>query len=287
MTDGQPGTAQTLPLAPFDSHSLTSGRIYTTTTALPHGNYSYYFEANDGANTVRTDEFHGPLLNTRPYLSFVDDPGYVTDGFDPDSGISGKTSFVFRVRYTDADGDAPVKARLIIYTRADLHNPNYLAMGAETSGTDPRDGIVYRVSTTLGVYTDGIRYRFDFDDGYVSADGEPSVVATGPTVTTPPPTAPMVFAAHAFAGPGLATIECSATRTDIVAEGRVLNLAGRTIATVTGAVDAPARKIRFAWPYTTRAGTHVPPGQYLFVIHAAASTGESFRQILHLNIPRR
>ncbi len=286
MNNGQPSTAQTFPLTALDNHSLTSGRVYTTTTTFPHGNYTYYFQANDGTNTVRTDELPGPLINTRPVLSWVGDPGYVTDGFDPDSGTGGKTSFVFRVRYTDADGDAPVKTRLIIYTRADLKSPAYYTMTAETSG-DPRNGVVYHVATTLGVYTDGIRYRFDFDDGYVSADGDPSVVAAGPTVGVATLAAPMVYAAHAYAGPGLATIECLATRTDLVADGQVLNLAGRPIATVAGTVDAAASKIRFVWAYTTRAGTHAPPGQYLFVIHAAASTGESFRQILHLTIPRR
>jgi hypothetical protein len=284
--DGHPDTARTFTLTPLDNHPITDGRAYTTTTTLDHGNYAYYFEATDGTTTARTDDFTGPLINTRPHLAWVGDPGYTNGGFSPASGISGQTLFSFRVRYTDADGDAPVKFRLVIYLRTDLLNPLNYAMTPETTG-DPRNGIVYRVSTTLTYSSQGLRYRFDLDDGYAPADGAPSLVAPGPTVTTAPLSAPMIYAAHVFAGPTLATVECSATRTDLSADGVVLNLAGREIAAVAGTMDLASKRLRFAWPYMSRHGVRVPPGPYLFVIRAHAATGESYQRILRLDAPRR
>jgi len=88
--------------------------VYNRTFALA-GSYSYIFRASDGidqATGAPTYQMTGPLVsqgtvnNHPPVLAWTGAPGYQTDGADPDTGVT-TTVFVFKVRYTDADNEAP------------------------------------------------------------------------------------------------------------------------------------------------------------------------------------
>lgn len=57
------------------------------------------------------------VTNKPPTLSYSQAPGYASDtespGVDPNKGTAEKTSFTFRMVYTDADNDPPVETKLI------------------------------------------------------------------------------------------------------------------------------------------------------------------------------
>ncbi len=51
-------------------------------------------------------KYFNPTTNQAPILTWVNETGYESDGVDPDSGNTSST-FTFKVKYTDADGDPP------------------------------------------------------------------------------------------------------------------------------------------------------------------------------------
>jgi len=113
-----------------------------------------------------------------PYLEWTGAPGYVSDGVDPDSGVSGVTSFVFNVKYTDLNNDPPTEIEVWI----DLDNNGYddpaemHAMTAVDAGdTNYADGKLYTYATTLSDTGGNIKkYRFYASDGTDDAGGTPT-----------------------------------------------------------------------------------------------------------------
>lgn len=86
-------------------------------------------------------------LETRPFLSWTGEPNYVSDGLDPERGTP-STQFVYRVMYTDREGDAPQNG----YPR--LH---ILKEGLEISGSPFSMNEVDAGDTT---FTDGKLFTF-------------------------------------------------------------------------------------------------------------------------------
>jgi serine protease len=129
-----------------------------------------------------------------PGVGWANTTGYENDGVSPDSGNpsdhASPTTFVFKAKYIDHSGAAPLSARCIISrmvcgklgktTWVEYKN---LAMSLE-SGT-VADGAIYSASTTLA--NDVLKYRFYFQSGAGGAvPGTPTTYAQGPQLTGKP-----------------------------------------------------------------------------------------------------
>ncbi len=96
----------------YETGVSSAGAIYSTSTTLsPGGDYTYYFEAynvwNVTATGPATAEISSPTVsNISPTLGWTMETNYDSGGIYPLSGAT-TTDFVYRVKYTDADNDAP------------------------------------------------------------------------------------------------------------------------------------------------------------------------------------
>jgi hypothetical protein len=80
--------------------------------------YTYYFEAQDnqGNPATSTTELDAPDVsgaNDPPTLSWTGQVNYASDGLHPESGGT-SDNYVYRIKYADADGDAPSYVRVHI-----------------------------------------------------------------------------------------------------------------------------------------------------------------------------
>lgn len=272
-------------LSALDTHPFDEGRTYARTITLPKGNYSYWFEASDGEHTGRTDELPGPRLNTPPVLEWVGEGGWKNDGVDPNVGSAG-TTFVFRVRYTDSDGDMPQTACVALYTGPDHQWHSWQDMQPEQDG-DPRSGIVYCTQATLPQAVGGWSYRFVFDDGYGGAVGEPCSLHSGPHVRPSAGPALAVHVLSAHTGPRMATIALRLPSATCRLQAQILNLAGRTIARMVPSNPAGRpREAVLCWNYTNLHGVPVPAGLYVAVIEVHSPSGTTARRVVTLNVKR-
>jgi len=163
--------------------------IFNTTMATPLvnvGSYTYRFVAFDSegaeAQGAPANDTEGPVItsgNRAPSLSWVGTEGYVDSGVSPHAG-NNTTVFTFRVVYTDPDGDMPLKGTPRVYIDSDVIGRSMEE--EDRNDTDTADGKVYVYSMTFsefGTHT----YRFSASDRYgLSADGEPTLEHSGPTV---------------------------------------------------------------------------------------------------------
>ncbi len=166
------------------SPDFRAGVVYEFSRTLPSSRqYSYYFEAADqslAAGGEPTQPRDGPLVTTRPVLSWAGTTGFVSDGVEPDSGYD-DTTFEFRVKYIDADGDQPVGVFVHIYLDGQpiAGSPFELE---HVSGT-PQDGAIYARGIVLQrASADGYTYKFSASDGILAASGEPTSEHQGPSV---------------------------------------------------------------------------------------------------------
>ncbi|MBC7289330.1 MAG: hypothetical protein H5T86_15080, partial [Armatimonadetes bacterium] len=176
--------------SPFDmtqasgASDYRAGVVFEFSTKLAVGrSYTYFFEAADRSLQAvgePTQPQDGPIVNRRPTLSWVGSSSYASDGVDPDTGYD-DTEFDFRVKYTDADGDAPSGVFLYVYLNGQPVAGSPFAM-TKLSG-DYSAGAVYqrRLTLTQGS-TSGYQYRFSASDGLEAATGEPTQFHSGPSV---------------------------------------------------------------------------------------------------------
>jgi len=127
--------------------------------------------------------------NHAPTLSWTGETNYVSDGLNPESGTSA-TTFTYRIKYTDADGDAPATG----YPKVHIKKG-----GAEISGSpftmtkisgDYITGAIYSYSATLST---GINYTYYFeaqDSKGGIASGTPTTAIDAPDVSIPVNQAP-------------------------------------------------------------------------------------------------
>lgn len=115
----------------------------------------------------------GKSLNTPPVLSWTGETGYVSDGLEPEAGNS-LTPLTFKIKYTDADGDAPVVHDIYIDRNGD---GDYADAGEVVSmtatGSDYKSGVIYTYVTNIP-YSSGssnCSYYFKFSDGVDYATG--------------------------------------------------------------------------------------------------------------------
>ncbi len=171
--DMEPGTGST-----------QQGRVYSLTRSLPAAIYSYRFAARDEdgkATGTPTLEKRGPLIIAPPHLEWLGEPGYESDGVDPDQDTPPRGRFCFRMRLVDLDEDWPEFVRVVL-TKDGSHYRNYRMW--QESFHFPR-GHVYtswEVYLQSGNYT----YRFEAEDDDGSATGEPTAERIGPIIPSPP-----------------------------------------------------------------------------------------------------
>ncbi|MCG2726059.1 MAG: hypothetical protein L6420_07365, partial [Elusimicrobia bacterium] len=143
--------------------TYTDGKLYSLTkTLVPGADYTYYFEAQDIYNGVATGTPLTPIdapdvSNNSPTLTWTEEANYTTDGLDPE--VSGRsTNYVFRVKYTDSDNDAPATGQPKLYilkggTTVQMLEMNYISGASST-------GAIYSTSTVLATLGTDYSYHF-------------------------------------------------------------------------------------------------------------------------------
>ena len=182
-------TAQVLTLE-YVSGANNAGAVYSTSTVLPPGaDYTYYFEAKDasgaaasGTPTVALDA--PDVANNAPVLDWTGEPNYTADGVDPETGVSTNT-FTYRVKYTDADNDAPAAGYPKVYILKGGTTAQILTMGYISGSYNT--GAVYSASTVLPPGND-YTYHFEVEDVYGgAASGAATAALDAPDVANSAP----------------------------------------------------------------------------------------------------
>jgi len=153
-----------------------------------YGLKTVYFKvknAGDESNTKYDQINYEPSAPT--VLTWTGEPGYGTDGVNPDQGNVG-SSFEFRVKYSDSDGDAPADGYPKLHIKkADAEiSGSPFAMTPVGTNANYTTGRIY--SFTTNTLTTGTDYSYWFEAQDVNgngATGEPTQSQTGPIVTNP------------------------------------------------------------------------------------------------------
>jgi len=151
--------------------TYSDGSLYTSTTKLPVGSYSYYFQFKSGGKVVKTATYSGPTVYSNPTLT--------SPSLSPTTGDA-TTDFTFSVTYTQAQNQAPEYAYVVIIQ---LDGSKSTA-NMTTSDTTYSDGSLYTYTTKLspaGTYS----YYFEFKGAGTVVK---TTTYTGPKVDYRPPT---------------------------------------------------------------------------------------------------
>ncbi len=176
-----------------NSDPFETGRIYRVdVSSLVEGNdYAYSFESQDIPGTAAigdpTFQENGPVVttaNNTPLLSWTGEAGLENDGVTPDTASSADI-FAFRVRYSDADGDAPASG----YPRVNILKSGTPIAGSPfvmtlIGGVSFETGIDY-TAVLNGTLTTGNDYTYNFeaqDVNGAAATGLPTTTQSGPVV---------------------------------------------------------------------------------------------------------
>jgi len=162
----------------YVSGAYATGAIYSyTKTLTPGTNYTYYFEAQDAVSTnvggSPTTEIDAPdVSNQLPSFSWTGETNYLNDGVYPKSASSDVPS-VFRVKYSDADNDAPAAGYPKLYVKKDGAQISGSPFLMNCSGTGYVAGVICDYSKVLG--SGDYSYRFEAFDIYNGlASGTPA-----------------------------------------------------------------------------------------------------------------
>jgi len=274
-----PGSPFLMRVASGDDY--VTGVIYRKKLQLPAGQqYSYYFEAADSLQLAQgppTTAQQNPIVNTIPALAWTGESGFENDGVDPDTGSPGST-FSYRIKYTDADGDEPVTILLHVL-RNDSPLPGSPLAMAEQSG-EPKTGTIYQKQLTLGpgIY----QYRFEASDGVALANGDPTAWQPGPTVGSSS-SALLTLVSAQQAPRGNVEIRCrllSPARLSL----RVMNVAGRPVAMLLVEEPCGVGERVILWNRRSDRGTRLPAGFYLLEVLARSEQGDSTRRLVPLSL---
>jgi hypothetical protein len=172
----------------------SSGYVYlagrTTSSDFPVTPGAFDTTYNGGYDaTISKFGSVGPP-NTPPGLDWTGETNHVSDGLDPETGMT-YTDFTYRVAYYDADNNPPSQVKVKI--EKPLGNPWVTSlmsfdgwMGAPDNYTT---GAIYTFATRLSAGID-YWYYFQASDGWEWATGPPTVPVDAPDVISDnPPTA--------------------------------------------------------------------------------------------------
>ena len=179
----------------YVSGNYNTGAIYTySKTALSVGtDYTYYFEAQDTPNGATatgspTSSVDAPdISNTSPNLYWTGEDNYGNSGLFPDTG-NPSTTFVYRVKYTDADGDAPASG----YPKVHIKKGSSEISGSPftmnmANSNSPAIGAIYTFSSggQAHPYAAGTDYTYYFeaqDSNGATANRQPLTDIDAPDV---------------------------------------------------------------------------------------------------------
>ena len=123
--------------------------------------------------------------NASPTLDWTGETGYESDGVEPSSGAP-STTFTYRVKYTDADNDAPLSGYPkvhILKSSVEISGSPFTMTEVDPLDTTYTDGKLYTYSTILSAGSDYTYYFEAKDANNASATGAPTSPQTGPTVS--------------------------------------------------------------------------------------------------------
>ncbi|MDD5687530.1 MAG: Ig-like domain-containing protein, partial [Elusimicrobia bacterium] len=86
--------------------SATGTNSWSGTVTLVNGSNTVYVKVTDTSNNSTETSISVTRVNTAPTISWTGETNYTSDGINPETGTT-NTSYVYRVKYADADGDAP------------------------------------------------------------------------------------------------------------------------------------------------------------------------------------
>ena len=114
------------------------------------------------------------ISNSKPILQWTGETGYASDGLEPELA-NGLTPLNFRIKYKDADGDAPITHDLLIDRNGDgdYADADEVVNMTMVSGTDYATGVIYSCEITIP-YSGGssnCSYYFRFADSIAAATG--------------------------------------------------------------------------------------------------------------------
>jgi len=123
--------------------------------------------------------------NASPTLDWTGETGYESDGVEPSSGAP-STTFTYRVKYTDADNDAPLSGYPkvhILKSSVEISGSPFTMTEVDPLDTTYTDGKLYTYSTILSAGSDYTYYFEAKDANSLNATGTPTSPQTGPTVS--------------------------------------------------------------------------------------------------------
>ena len=140
--------------------------------------------------------------NTPPELSWTGEPGFGSDGLDPEAGMV-STTFSYRVAYADADGDPPTSVALRIEKPLGTIWGSFAValVGWRGAPGDYTAGATFAFTTGLPAGTD-FWYSFRADDGWDWATGVPTILVDAPDVYVDDPPLALAWATPTAANLG-------------------------------------------------------------------------------------
>ena len=175
----------------------TDGKLYTRDLVLNTAGDTmlyYRFYASDGTDAAASDA--DPVsdannlvtvggTNNAPVLDWTGETNYTSDGVDPQSAAGGST-YTFRVKYTDADDEAPLSIQVWIDENDDSSyaaGEKYTMTAVDAGDTVYTDGKLYTYGRAISYAGDGtLNYRFYATDAQ-SAPATANAPVTGATFT--------------------------------------------------------------------------------------------------------
>jgi len=182
-------------------NTFSDGKLYTFTKSglEPGTDYTYYFEAKDvwyaSATGAPTSPHYAPDVapvgNRAPTLSWTGETDYTDDGLDPEAGYP-NTDFVYKIKYTDQDNDAPASGYPelhIMKSGSEIVGSPFTMDEVDTGDTTYSDGKLYTFTKSRLGPGEDYTYYFEAKDRWnTSATGDPTNPLDGPDVTNRIPT---------------------------------------------------------------------------------------------------
>jgi endoglucanase len=201
--------------------SYDAGQFWWDTRTVPNGSRYRVRVVSDDAPVLSATAARDYRIDNNlssPVLAWTGEPGYTTNGVDPDSAIAGTTTFVFRVAYADSDNDPPAPGYPRLHIRkggVPISGSPFTLSAVDPAATNIVAGVVYTLSQAALIWGDDYTHTFEaMDTRGAPADGEPTAWHDGPTVVQRQPGV-FAFAAPAYTvGENEGEVTISVVRTE-------------------------------------------------------------------------
>ncbi len=222
--------------------------------------------------------------NSAPALEWSGLAGSHDDGISPDA-VDPYEYVSCRVKYIDADGDAPAYMRLhLLKGGSEFQGSPYDMELLAGRPVDYTIGVIYHLGLRLPAGSD-YSYYFAASDGFQEASGEPNTEHSGPTVGTGG-AGVLISSVTALQAPaGNVEIRCRMLAAGYV-DVEVLNIAGRAVARIATGRELDSGENVLLWNTRGDSGTKVPAGRYLIRISAHSNSGTCQQMIAPLILHR-